>query len=40
MLGGLLRRREAETLCNDFIRDFPDEAEGHDLLSMIFETRG
>ena len=31
---------DAETLCNDFIRDFPDEAEGHDLLSMIFETRG
>ena len=31
---------DAETLCLDFIRDFPDEAEGHDLHSMIFETRG
>ena len=31
---------DAETLCLDFIRDFPDDAEGHDLLSMIFEERG
>jgi hypothetical protein len=31
---------DAETLCLDFIRDFPDDAEGHDLHSMIFEERG
>jgi len=31
---------DAETLCLDFIRDFTDDAEGHDLLSMIFEQRG
>ena len=31
---------EAETLCLEFIRDFPDDAEGHDLLSMICEDRG
>ena len=31
---------DAETLCLEFIRDFPHDAEGHDLLSMIFEERG
>lgn len=31
---------DAEALCHDFIRDFPDEAEGPDLLSMVFEKRG
>ena len=31
---------DAETLCLEFIRDFPDDAEGHDLLSMVFEDRG
>jgi len=31
---------EAEALCHTFIHDFPDEAEGLDLLSMIFEERG
>lgn len=31
---------DAEALCHDFIRDFPGEAEGIDLLSMIFEARG
>jgi SEC-C motif len=31
---------DAETLCLEFIRDFPDDADGHDLLSMIFEDRG
>jgi hypothetical protein len=31
---------EAETLCHDFLRDFPGQAEGIDLLSMIFEQRG
>lgn len=30
----------AETLCRDFLRDFPGEAEGLDLLSMIYEDRG
>jgi hypothetical protein len=30
----------AETLCHEFIRDFPGEAEGLDLLSMIYEERG
>lgn len=31
---------EAEALCHAFIRDFPGQAEGLDLLSMIFEERG
>lgn len=31
---------EAEALCHDFLRDFPAEAEGIDLLSMICEQRG
>lgn len=31
---------EAEVLCHAFINDFPDEAEGLDLLSMSFEERG
>ena len=31
---------EAEALCHDFLHDFPGEAEGIDLLSMIFELRG
>jgi hypothetical protein len=31
---------EAEALCHKFIRDFPGQAEGIDLLSMIFEERG
>ena len=34
------RADEAEVLCQDFIRDFPGEAEGIDLLSMICEQRG
>lgn len=38
LLGG--RVDVAETLCHDFLRDFPDDAEGHDLLSMICEERG
>jgi len=31
---------EAEALCQTFLRDFPGQAEGLDLLSMIFEERG
>ena len=31
---------QAEALCHDFLRDFPGQAEGIDLLSMIFEQRG
>lgn len=31
---------EAEALCHDFNRDFPGQAEGIDLLSMISEHRG
>jgi tetratricopeptide (TPR) repeat protein len=31
---------EAEALCHAFIQDFPAEAEGLDLLSMVFEERG
>jgi hypothetical protein len=31
---------DAEALCQDFIRDFPGEAEGLDLLSMVAEERG
>jgi hypothetical protein len=31
---------EAEALGHAFIRDFPGQAEGLDLLSMIFEERG
>ena len=30
----------AEALCHDFIQDFPHDAEGFDLLSMVFEERG
>jgi predicted Zn-dependent protease len=30
----------AEHLCQQFIADFPGEAEGLDLLSMIYEERG
>ena len=30
----------AEALCHDFIDDFPHDAEGFDLLSMVFEERG
>ena len=31
---------EAEALCQDFLHDFPGQAEGIDLLSMICEQRG
>lgn len=31
---------DAEALCHDFIEDFPADAEGFDLLSMVFEERG
>lgn len=31
---------DAEALCHDFIQDFPGDAEGFDLLSMVFEERG
>lgn len=31
---------DAEALCHAFLRDFPGQAEGLDLLSMIFEERG
>jgi hypothetical protein len=31
---------DAEALCHEFIRDFPAEAEGFDLLSMVFDARG
>lgn len=31
---------EAEALCHAFIHDFPDQAEGVDLLSMTFQERG
>ena len=31
---------DAEALCHNFIQDFPDDAEGFDLLSMVFEERG
>jgi tetratricopeptide (TPR) repeat protein len=31
---------EAEALCRQFIADYPDEAEGLDLLSMILQERG
>ena len=34
------RIHDAVRLCHDFIRDFPGQAEGIDLLSMIFEERG
>lgn len=34
------RVEEAEALCQTFLRDFPGQAEGLDLLSMIFEERG
>ena len=34
------RIHDAERLCHDFIRDFTGQAEGIDLLSMIFEERG
>jgi hypothetical protein len=34
------RVAEAEALSHDFLRDFPGEAEGLDLLSMICERRG
>lgn len=30
----------AEALAHDFIRDFPGDAEGFDLLSMVYEERG
>jgi len=30
----------AEVLCRQFIADYPDEAEGLDLLSMILQERG
>ena len=38
LLGG--RVDVAEALAHDFIRDFPGEAEGFDLLSMVYEGRG
>lgn len=38
LLGG--RVDVAEALAHDFIRDFPGEAEGFDLLSMVYEERG
>jgi hypothetical protein len=38
LLGG--RLDVAEVLCHDFLEDFPRDAEGHDLLSMICEKRG
>ncbi len=31
---------QAETLCRQFISDYPDQAEGLDLLSMILQERG
>jgi tetratricopeptide (TPR) repeat protein len=31
---------QAEALCRQFIADYPDEAEGLDLLSMILQERG
>jgi tetratricopeptide (TPR) repeat protein len=31
---------DAEALCHAFIQDFPEDAEGFDLLSMVFEERG
>lgn len=31
---------QAETLCRQFIADYPEEAEGLDLLSMILQDRG
>jgi hypothetical protein len=31
---------DAEALCHEFIRDFPGEAEGLDLLAMVCEARG
>jgi tetratricopeptide (TPR) repeat protein len=31
---------QAEALCRRFITDYPDEAEGLDLLSMILQERG
>ena len=31
---------QAEALCQTFLRDFPAQAEGLDLLSMILEQRG
>jgi len=34
------RLDEAEALCHDFLREFPGEAEGLDLLSMVYEERG
>ena len=34
------RDDQAEALCHDLLRDFPGQAEGIDLLSMIFEQRG
>jgi len=34
------RLDSAEALCHDFLRDFPGEAEGLDLLSMVCEERG
>lgn len=34
------RLDSAETLCHRFIDDFPGQAEGLDLLSMVFEERG
>lgn len=34
------RLEHAEKLCQHFLRDFPSEAEGFDLLSMIYEEKG
>lgn len=38
ILSGRIER--AELLCTHFLRDFPGEAEGLDLLSMIYEEKG
>jgi len=34
------RDHDAEALCLQLIRDFPDEVEGIDLLAMVCEARG
>ena len=34
------RHDEAEAVCHELMRDFPDEVEGIDLLAMVCEARG
>ena len=34
------RDDEAEPLCHQLMREFPNEVEGVDLLSMVYEARG